>query len=71
MCPDPDSGAFHIICADSAAVRVAIIMGLGDNVVSLEEVLEDAGIKMPGLRGHYSKPLLVSWKTRHRLNGKR
>jgi hypothetical protein len=62
------SSAFQIVSADQAAVRVAITMGLGDAVVSLEEVLESAGVSVNGkLKGHYTRRVLVDWKTRHRL----
>lgn len=62
------SGAFVIVSADQAAVRVAISLGLGDNLVSLEEVLHDAGVKPDGnLKGHYTQKKLSEWKTRHAL----
>jgi hypothetical protein len=36
--------------------------------VSLEEVLEAAGVKANGnLRGHYTRRMLSDWKTRHGL----
>ena len=59
---------FVIVCADQAAVRVAITMGLGDQVVSLEEALKNAGIKPAGdLKGHYTRRCLEEWKTKHAL----
>jgi hypothetical protein len=60
--------AIRIICADQAAVRVAIELGLGDKLVSLEEVLTAAGVKPDGdLKRHYTTPILSEWKTLHAL----
>ena len=62
------SAAFQIACADQAAVRVAISMGLGDLVVSLEEILKAAGVRVEGrLKGHYMRRTLTAWKTKHAL----
>ena len=59
---------FVIVCADQAAVRVAVAMGLGDHIVSLEEVLRDAGVKFDGeLKRHYTRRCLHDWKTKHAL----
>ena len=59
---------FVIVCADQAAVRAAIAMGLGDHIVSLEEVLRDAGVKFDGeLKRHYTRRCLHDWKTKHAL----
>jgi hypothetical protein len=68
--PVTDTGpaSFQIVSADRAAVRVAISMGLGDHVVSLEEVLESAGIRADTkLKGHYTRRVLLDWKTKHAL----
>jgi hypothetical protein len=57
-----------IVCADQAAVRVAISMGLGDQMVSLEDVLHQAGIKTDAdLKHHYTRRCLENWKTKHAL----
>lgn len=61
---------FRIATADQAAVRVAIAMGFGDRLTSLEEMLRDAGIKANAkFKRHYTRAALVEWKTRHRLGG--
>ncbi|HZJ17412.1 MAG TPA: hypothetical protein VFD27_20335, partial [Chthoniobacteraceae bacterium] len=58
---DPDS-EFQIVSADRAAVRVAILMGFGDVVVSLEEVLDSAGVSVSGkLKSHYTRRVLSDW----------
>ena len=65
---DRGATAFTLVSADQAAVRVAMLMGLGDQLVSLEEVLRDAGVKQDRpLKGHYTGATLVTWKTRHKL----
>jgi hypothetical protein len=59
---------FSLITADRAAVRVAMSMGLEDHLVSLEDVLETAGIRVNGnLKGHYTTATLGGWKTAYRL----
>ena len=60
-------GAFTIVSADQAAVRVAMLMGLGDQLVSLDEAFENAGIRATGLKRHYTRAALAEWKVRHRL----
>ena len=62
------SGDLVIVCADQAAVKVAISMSLGDHLVSLEELLRDAGVKADSdLKGHYTRRRLEEWKTKHAL----
>jgi hypothetical protein len=57
-----------MVCADQAAVRVAIRMGLGDRMVSLEDVLHQAGVRTDGnLKRHYTRRCLENWKTKHAL----
>lgn len=55
-------------CADQAAVRIAVQLGWGDRLVSLERLLRDAGVPIPrSLRGHYRESTLSSWRTKFRL----
>jgi hypothetical protein len=43
-------------------------MGLGDRVVSLEDILHQAGVRTDGdLKGHYTRRCLENWKTKHAL----
>ena len=62
-------GDWDAACADQAAVRVAMQLGWGDQLVSLEELAVSGGIrpKTP-LKGHYTSKVLRSWRTRFRLN---
>ncbi|NIM18754.1 MAG: hypothetical protein GTO51_00655 [Candidatus Latescibacteria bacterium] len=57
-------------CADRAAVRIAMQLGWGDRLISLEELVERAGIqtKKP-LKNHYTKRELGIWRTLFRLDG--
>lgn len=52
--------------ADAAAVRVACLLGFGDNLVSLEELLQSKS-KMPGIRSTYLTNSLRRWKTQFTL----
>ena len=59
---------FSIVTADQAAVRVAMLMGFGDRLLSLEEVLRSVALKeSQSLKSHYTRATLSSWKTRHKL----
>jgi hypothetical protein len=55
-------------CADTAAVLVALRLGWGDRLVSLEELLRSARIstKVP-LKGHYTRQRLNLWRTEFEL----
>jgi len=59
---------FVIVCADQAAIKAAITLGLNDALISLEEALKAAGIKADGsLKEHYTRRRLDEWKTKHAL----
>lgn len=48
-----------ILCGpDKASFRAAIKLGLRDRLVSLEELLIDAGLSTKGLKDHYTKAFL-------------
>jgi hypothetical protein len=50
---------FQVACADQAAVRVAMQLDWGDQLVSLEALTESAGIKpREKLRRHYTRECL-------------
>jgi hypothetical protein len=57
-------------CADQAAVRIAMMFGWGDRLISLEELVTAARIrtKKP-LKNHYTKKKLSIWRTQFMLNG--
>jgi hypothetical protein len=57
-------------CADQAAVRVAVKLGWGDRLASLEELIWSAGIRpKTRLKQHYTKRMLSIWRTRFTING--
>ena len=62
-------GDWEAACADQAAVRIAMQLGWGDQLVSLEELVVSGGIRprIP-LKGHYTSKMLRSWRTRFRLD---
>lgn len=48
-----------ILCGpDKASLRAAVRLGLRDRLISLEQLLEDAGLKTKGLRQHQTKKWL-------------
>lgn len=57
-------------CADQAAVRVAVQLGWGDRLVSLEALVTAAGLRtrLP-LKNHYSRKMLSVWRTKFLLDG--
>jgi len=59
-----------VVCADKAAVRVAVLLGWGDRLVSLEEIIKSAGLRttLP-LKDHYSSKVLSVWRTGFIING--
>jgi len=58
------------VCADQAAVRVAVRLGWGDRLESLEELVTAAGLRtrLP-LKNHYSRKMLSVWRTKFLLDG--
>jgi len=58
------------VCADQAAVRVAVQLGWGDRLESLELIIADAGlrIRLP-LKDHYSRRRLSTWRAKFLLDG--
>jgi len=63
-------GAWEAVCADQAAVRVAVQLGWADRLTSLEELVAAAGLrtKLP-LKNHYSSRMLSIWRTKFLLDG--
>ena len=58
-------GDWEAVCADQAAVRVAMQLDWGDRLVSLEELVLSAGIKpKPQLKAHYTRNKLSFWRTK-------
>jgi hypothetical protein len=56
-------------CADQAAVRVAMALGWGDRLISLEELNISAGIRPKAqLKRHYMKNELIRWRTKFWLD---
>ena len=50
--------------ADKAALRVGMLLGWGDRLVSLEKLLDDAGLKAsPALKNHHTTRKLGIWRT--------
>ena len=61
---------WEAVCADQAAVRVAIKLGWGDRLVSLEELITSAGIRLKTpLKDHYTRKKLSFWRARFLLDG--
>ena len=57
-------------CADQAAVRVAMQLGWGDRLISLEELVRSAGARTKKeLKTHYTTRVLSNWRTRFMLDG--
>jgi len=58
------------VCADQAAVRVAVQLGWGDRLESLEVLIADAGLRTKvRLKDHYSRKRLSTWRAKFLLNG--
>jgi hypothetical protein len=61
---------WRVVFADKAAVRVAVLLGWGDRLVSLEEIIKSAGLRpKPPLKDHYSSRILSVWRTGFILDG--
>lgn len=60
---------WRAVCADQAAVRVAVRLGWGDRLESLEGLISAAGLrtKLP-LKNHYSKRMLSIWRAKFLLD---
>lgn len=55
---------WEAVCVDGAAVRIAVQLGWGDRIVSLEELVVTAGIRLKiPLKNHYTKKKLGIWRT--------
>jgi hypothetical protein len=59
------------ICSpDKAAIRAAVAVGLGDRVVSLEEMVTSVGARpSPPLRERFTSRWLVSFRSKVKLEG--
>lgn len=61
---------WEAVCADQAAVRIAVKLGWGDRLVSLEELIASAGIRLKTqLKDHYTRKKLSIWRARILLDG--
>ena len=55
--------------ADRAAVRVAILLGWGDRLVSLETLVNSGGIRLKkNLKTQYTSKWLVEWRTEFKMD---
>ena len=66
-----DSSEERAICSpDKAAIRAAVAVGLGDRVVSLEEMVTSVGARpSPPLREQFTSRWLVSFRSKVKLEG--
>jgi len=60
-----------VVCSpDKASIRAAAVLGFGDELCSLEELIAAVGTRPRiSLRGHFSTHWLVSFRTKVRLEG--
>ena len=64
------SEPFLLCSPDKAAIRAAVALGIGDRLVSLDELVAEVGARpRPALREQFTSSWLVSFRSRVKVEG--